>query len=330
MVVASANPLLTGGVGTGPALHVPDGFLSIPVSLIFWILTILVVAAAVRVLNERLSERQVPMIGVLAAAIFAAQMINFPVAGGTSGHMLGGALAAIVLGPWAAIVAMTAVVAVQALLFQDGGLLVMGANIFDMGILTAVVGYGIYRLAAGRGRRVRLGVAGVAAWFSMMAAALVASFQIWLSGSADPALLFPAMLAVHALIGLGEAGLTIGALAMIEAARPELTRAETVRDRGGAAWVAAGLAVAGIVTLLSPFASTNPDGLERVAADLGFAEMAQSGLTGFFSDYQVAMLGEGALSTVVAGLVGVLVIFVLLALLLRAVRRVPQPEQIGR
>ena len=103
-------------------LHIPDGFLSLVVSIIFWVITLLVLSVAVR-RTEKLDEKQVPLMGVMAAFIFAAQMINFPVAGGTSGHLLGGALAAIMLGPWAGMLVMTAVVAVQGLLFQDGGLL---------------------------------------------------------------------------------------------------------------------------------------------------------------------------------------------------------------
>ena len=107
--------------------------------------------SAIRRTQSTLGERQIPLMGVMAAFIFAAQMINFPVAGGTSGHLLGGALAAIVLGPWAGMLVMTSVIAVQALLFQDGGLLVMGANILNMGLLTVLIGYGLYR---GRSRAV--------------------------------------------------------------------------------------------------------------------------------------------------------------------------------
>ncbi len=126
-------------------LHIPDGFLSLIVSLICWVITILVIGTAISRTNKALGEKQIPLMGVMAAFIFAAQMINFPVAGGTSGHLLGGALAAIVLGPWAGMLVMTAVIAVQALLFQDGGLLVMGANIINMGLVTAAIGYGLYR-----------------------------------------------------------------------------------------------------------------------------------------------------------------------------------------
>ncbi|NUQ39275.1 MAG: energy-coupling factor ABC transporter permease, partial [Caldilineales bacterium] len=167
MPVHAAFPLI-------PALHIPDGFLSLTVAGLFWLLSILFILAAVPRVQRSLGERHIPLMGIMAAFIFAAQMINFPVAGGTSGHLLGGALAAIVLGPWAAILVMTAVVAVQALLFQDGGLVVMGANIFNMGLLTALIGFGVYRSVAGQGRlrqaqsgrRLRLLAAGAAAWLS--------------------------------------------------------------------------------------------------------------------------------------------------------------------
>src|ERR671927_1762292 len=112
-------------------LHIPDGFLSFTVSIACWIVTVITLSLAISRSNKSLGERQIPLMGVMAAFIFAAQMINFPVAGGTSGHLLGGALAAITLGPWAGMLVMTAVITVQALLFQDGGLLVMGANILN-------------------------------------------------------------------------------------------------------------------------------------------------------------------------------------------------------
>jgi cobalt/nickel transport system permease protein len=120
-------------------LHIPDGFLSIPVALALWLLTIGIVAYSLKRVNEDLGERQAPLMGVLAAAIFAGQMLNFAVAGGTSGHLMGAAIATILLGPWAAILALTCVVAVQALIFQDGGLIVLGANILNMGAIGVAV-----------------------------------------------------------------------------------------------------------------------------------------------------------------------------------------------
>ncbi|RMD57885.1 cobalamin biosynthesis protein CbiM, partial [Candidatus Parcubacteria bacterium] len=149
-----------------PALHIPDGFLSLPIALVCWGAAAVLLAIAVRRTQGELGERQIPLMGVMAAFIFAAQMINFPVAGGTSGHLLGGALAAIALGPWAGMLVMASVIAVQGLLFQDGGLVVMGANMLNMGLLTALIGYGLYRGVIGRSRGVRLAVAGIAAWLS--------------------------------------------------------------------------------------------------------------------------------------------------------------------
>ena len=223
------------------ALHIPDGFLNLVISLIFWLATLVMVGLAISRTNRSLGEKQIPLMGVMAAFIFAAQMLNFPVAGGTSGHFLGGALAAIVMGPWAGILVMTAVVSVQALLFQDGGLLVMGANIFNMGVLTAVIGFGTYRLAVNQKKGTRFIVAGIAAWVSTMAAALLASFQLWLSGTSRLEIVVPAMLGVHALIGIGEGLITAAALAFIEQTRPDLLSVEKTTAGGGRGWIYAGI-----------------------------------------------------------------------------------------
>jgi cobalt/nickel transport system permease protein len=219
-------------------MHIPDGFLSAPVSGAFYGASAFVVALAVWQTNRTLSERTVPLMGVLAAFIFAAQMMNFPVAGGTSGHMLGGALAAILVGPWAAIVVMTAVIGVQALMFQDGGLAVLGANVFNMGIVTAFVGFGVYWLASvlsdGRRQAVLVG-AFAAAWISVMLAALLTSAQLALSDTSPWSVVLPAMMGVHALIGIGEGLITAGAVAFVLATRPDLVRVAGSRPVGQAA-----------------------------------------------------------------------------------------------
>jgi cobalt/nickel transport system permease protein len=307
-----------------PAMHIPDGFLSLPIGLLCWALTIVMLAVAIRQTQNTLGERQIPLMGVMAAFIFAAQMINFPVAGGTSGHLLGGALAAIVLGPWAGILVMAAVIAVQALLFQDGGLLVMGANILNMGILTALIGYGLYRGATGQSRGIRLAVAGVAAWLSVMAAALATSLELWLSGTSALGIVVPTMLGVHALIGIGEALITIAALSFIMQTRPDLLEGEGA-PRGGLGWVIAGLAVALVVVLLAPLASADPDGLERVAMDLGFIERGVNAPYQVLPDYTIPLLGETALSTIVAGVIGALVVAALIVVLVRLLRRPTTP-----
>lgn len=289
-------------------MHIPDGFLSLVISIICWIATAGVIALAISKTNKSLGEKQIPLMGVMAAFIFAAQMINFPVAGGTSGHLLGGAMAAIVLGPWAGMLVMTSVIAVQALLFQDGGLVVMGANILNMGLVTAAVGYGLYRSASTQSKNVKLGVAGVAAWLSVMTGALLTSLELWLSGTSDLQIVIPAMLGVHALIGLGEALITVSALAFILRTRPDLLGEDSESAMGSRNWVFVGGLIALVVVLFSPLASADPDGLERVAGNLGFLDAGQSAPYSIIPDYTLPFLGETAFSTIVAGVIGILVV----------------------
>ena len=324
MLFSPIDPNFLGGA-INPALHIPDGFLSLTISIIFWVLSIGLIAMAVRRTKGELGERQVPLMGIMAAFIFAGQMINFPVAGGTSGHFLGGALAGIVLGPWAGILVMTAVIGLQALLFQDGGLLVMGANIFNMGLVTALIGYGFYRSVAGQSRGVRLAVAGVAAWLSVMAGAFFTAGQLWLSGTSPLAIVMPAMLGVHAIIGIGEALITVAALAFITQVRPDLLGVEAVKSHGGFGWVVGGLAIALLVVLISPWASADPDGLERVAEDLGFIGLGADAPYEFLSDYTIPLLGETGPSTIIAGIIGALVAAVLVVGLARFLHRAEVP-----
>jgi cobalt/nickel transport system permease protein len=301
-------------------LHIPDGFLTIVVSIICWLITVATISMAISRTNKALGEKQVPLMGVMAAFIFAAQMINFPVAGGTSGHLLGGALAAIMLGPWAGMLVMTAVIAVQALLFQDGGLLVMGANILNMGLVTAAIGYGLYRSISSGSHVMKLIVAGIAAWLSVMAGALFTSLQLWLSGTSQLQVVIPAMLFVHALIGLGEAVITVAALSFVLQARPDLLDENSESAKGSKGWVVIGIAISLIVVLLSPFASSDPDGLERVAGDLGFLQAGRAAPFSIIPDYAVPFLGETPLSTIFAGVMGLAVVGGIIALLGQGVK----------
>jgi cobalt/nickel transport system permease protein len=309
-----------GAASDNPAMHIPDGFLSLPIALFCWGATIVLLGMAIRRTRDELGERQVPLMGVMAAFIFAAQMINFPVAGGTSGHLLGGALAAITLGPWAGMLVMASVIGVQGLLFQDGGLVVMGANILNMGLLAVLIGYGLYRAVAGQSRSVRLAVSGVAAWLSVMAAALATSLELWLSGTSALRIVIPAMLGVHALIGIGEALITVAALAFIIQTRPDLLEAKA-EARGGRGWVIAGLLIALIVVFLAPLASADPDGLERVAIDMGFIGHGVGPSYQLLPDYTIPLLGKTALSTTVAGAIGMLVAAALTVIAVRLLRR---------
>jgi cobalt/nickel transport system permease protein len=227
-------------LGDALHLHAPDGFLSVPVALAMWVVTLAVLAVAVRRSNQALDERAIPLMGVTAAFIFAAQMVNFPVAGGTSGHLLGGVLAAVLLGPWAATLVMASVVGVQALVFQDGGLVVMGANILNMGIVGTLGGYAVYRAACrvlGGEERGRAPAAAVAAWVAIVAGAGAMGLQLVASGTTPAELTLPAMLGVHAVIGIGEALITVAALGLIKATRPDLL---SLRDLAGRTPLATG------------------------------------------------------------------------------------------
>lgn len=293
-----------------PAMHIPDGFLNIPVSLVGWMLSILLIGLALRQTRTDLGERQTPLMGILAAFVFAAQMINFPVVGGTSGHLIGGTLVAILLGPWAAVLVMTCVVAVQALIFQDGGLVVLGFNIFNMAVISAFVGYaaykGVMRILRDTPNSQLIG-AGVGAWLGLIAGAAACALQLAASGTSPLGVVLPAMLIVHAVIGIGEALITVGALAFIRQTRPDLIGASTPTAQGST-WVAVGLLIALAITFASPLASPDPDGLERVAEDHDFLEAAQAAPYEIIPDYQVPFIQDANLSTIAAGIIGVLIV----------------------
>nr|MBC7244606.1 energy-coupling factor ABC transporter permease [Chloroflexota bacterium] len=305
-------------------MHIPDGFLSTPVALLMWVVAIVGVAYALWRVNRELDERQVPLMGVLAAAIFAGQMLNFSVTGGTSGHLVGAALAAIVLGPWAAILVMTCVVGTQALLFQDGGLLALGANIVNMGLVGVAVGYAIYwtvrRLAGDRSWGLFAG-GFVAGWLSIVIAALLCALQLAISGTSPANVAVPAMGGIHMLIGVGEGLITAGALAFLYAARRDLLLAGKAHlPSGKGVWIV-GLAIAIVLAVLSPLASTHPDGLEWVAEQQGFIEAAREAPYELIPDYVFPGISNEAVATIVAGIVGSLIVFAITYLVAAGRRR---------
>ncbi len=213
-------------------LHAPDGFFSTPIALVFWAITAVALGISLRKAGAQLDERAVPLMGVMAAFIFAAQMFNFQIPGGTSGHMLGGVLAAILLGPYAGTIVMACVVGVQAVVFQDGGLLVLGVNIFNMGIVGTFGGYWLYRtLAAALGgeEKGRLPAAAVAAWVSVVVAAIICALQLAASDTTSLGAALIAMVGWHVLIGIGEALITVGALSFIAASRRDLLQLRDAR-----------------------------------------------------------------------------------------------------
>jgi cobalt/nickel transport system permease protein len=214
-------------------MHIPDGFISTGTAVVTYAAAAGGIGYALRRVNRELDERQVPLLGVTAAFLFAAQMMNFPVAGGTSGHLLGGALAAILLGPWAGALVLTAVVAVQALLFQDGGLLALGANVLNMALIGVLVGWLTYSSLKRPWASLAAGFA--AAWLSVVIASLAASVELAVSGTWPLGVALPAMGLVHALIGLGEGLITVGVLAFLQATRPDLLVLNRAASQAGGA-----------------------------------------------------------------------------------------------
>jgi cobalt/nickel transport system permease protein len=293
-------------------MHIPDGFLSTLVAVIFWGFSAIAVAYALRRVGKDLGERQVPLMGVLAAAIFAGQLLNFSVTGGTSGHLLGAALATILLGPWAAVIVLTSVVSIQALIFQDGGLLALGANLFNMAVIGVTVSYFVYtsvkKLA--RGRSWGLFVGGfLAAWLSIVVASLSAALQLALSGTSPANISVPAMGGIHMLIGIGEGLITVGALAFLHSARRDLFTPVGSSPKGGALVWIFGLAIALALAVLSPLASTHPDGLMWVARQHGFLEAARAPFYKVLPSYIFPGISNKALSTIVASILGTLLVF---------------------
>ncbi|MES0359688.1 MAG: energy-coupling factor ABC transporter permease [Anaerolineales bacterium] len=294
------------------ALHIPDGFLSVLLSIVLWVISMTIVAYALRRVGKDLGERQVPLMGLLAAGIFAGQMLNFTVIGGTSGHLMGAAIATILMGPWAAILIMTSVVSIQALVFQDGGLLVLGANIFNMAIVGVTVAYMAYRtviLIAGKKKTGVLIAGFMAAWLSIEIAALSVAIQLAISNTSPANLAIPAMAGVHALIGIGEGLITVGALAFLLSARPDLLQQSEAPQVGSKMVWLVGLLVAVSLVIASPLASTNPDGLEWVAMQNGFLVSAQEPMYRIIPDYLYPGISNEALATIVAGILGIVIVF---------------------
>ena len=211
-------------------MHIPDGFIDIPTSAGAALLTMAGLGVTLKAAKNKLDERSAPLIGLVAVFIFAVQMLNFPVAAGTSGHLLGGALAVVLVGPYAATLALTVVLLIQGLLFADGGLTALGLNIFNMGFVGVWVSYGIfvliYKLLARFGsNKTSVVIAGaIAAFISVPAAASAFVFEYWIGGVAtySTTTVLGAMVGTHILIGIGEAVITFLTISAVISTRKDL------------------------------------------------------------------------------------------------------------
>lgn len=297
-------------MNTDLMMHIPDGFLSAPASGFFWLLSAAIIVIALRCAEKELDERRLPMMGVMAAAIFAAQMLNFAVTGGTSGHLLGSSLVVILLGPWPAVLVMASVVVVQALVFQDGGLLALGANLFNMAVVGVAVSYFVVRIINRLGNEKRWAImAGAfgAGWLSIFIASLVAALQLAVSGTSPANIALPAMGGIHALIGIGEGLITAAAAGVVLAARPEVIMAQYGKKSEKSIWLV-GMLLSVLLVVFAPLASSHPDGLEWVAEELGFMHTAREPLFELIPDYVFPGIGNEALATIVAGVIGVVIV----------------------
>jgi cobalt/nickel transport system permease protein len=321
-------------------VHVPDGFLDVQTSVATGIVAAAAVGSALRRSRAELDERNAPLAGLTAAFIFAVQMLNFPVGMGTSGHLMGGTLAAALVGPWTAVLCVSVVLVVQAVLFADGGLTALGTNITLMAVVTVAVGWTVVKLVLAvlpkrTGSVVPAAVIGALVSVPAVAAAFVVLYAVGGEANLPIGALVASMVGWHTLIGIGEAvitGLTVGA---VVAVRPDLVYAARglrpvlqLRQRDGStvpaelerptrrqprpvrAVVLVGTAVALVLAgFVSFFASGNPDGLEYVAAEQGFLATARDHLLGGF-----ALADYGDVGDIPVGLAGVLGVLITVAI----------------
>jgi cobalt/nickel transport system permease protein len=308
---------------TSSEMHIPDGFLDTKTVVATGALAAAGLGTALYQVHRNFPRRKIPLLGLGAAFVFAAQMINFPIPGGTSGHLIGSVLIAVLLGPSAAVVVMSSVLIVQSLLFADGGITTLGANIFNMGIVGAVGGYWIFRAVRGivGGSRGTVMGAAFAAWCATVLAAVFCAGELAASQRAPWALVFPAMTWVHMVIGIGEALITSLVIVAIGRTRPELLEPQGGQTRApayGSFIIYGALLCAAVALFLAPFACPWPDGLDKVARTLGFEQAASAAaIPSPLPDYHFPGIASAPLATSLAGLAGTLLVFILTFLLAR-------------
>ncbi len=285
-------------------MHIPDGFLSTPVWTALNVAAVPAVGVLARRAQHGFDPSRVPLLGVMGAFVFAAQMINFPVGVGASGHLVGGALLAFTLGPAAAAVTMTAILAIQALAFQDGGILALGANVMNMAVLGVLVACLPYRLwGAGRWRKpaIFLGAA-----LSVMVSAMAAVSQLLLSGIPMTSAVLGISLGVFAVTAAIEGTITVAVAGALETMQPDFLR----KPAGGSFAIGAlagGAVLLAVVGVL--FASAHPDGLEQLAELTGISGQARAFLDTPLADYEAAFFRSSWLRKASAGMVGIVLIF---------------------
>ena len=294
-------------------MHVPDGFINAQVSIGSGIVSFATLWAYVRNAKNLVADKLIALTGMMSALIFVLQMINFPIAAGTSGHLLGGALAVIVLGPHLGIICISIVVVIQSLLFADGGLSALGINVFNMAIVTSLVGWLVitsWKKLFGEANISIISGSIVAGLLSVIFSSIAFVFEYALGGTVAVPLssVLLAMLSTHLLIGLGEGVITALIVSLLLRVRSDLVYVKTNEHVSNNTSSIYGLFIFLLLcfTLITPYASSSPDGLESVAENFGFLET--DGLVLFLNNYGISGLNNSFLSTIISAVLGIVVV----------------------
>ena len=294
-------------------MHVPDGFINAQVSAATGVISLGTLWVYIRNAKNLVADKLIALTGMMSALIFVLQMINFPIAAGTSGHLLGGALAVIVLGPSLGVICISIVVVIQSLLFADGGLSALGVNVLNMAIITSLTGWLIitsWKELFGDSRFSLISGSVIAGLLSVVFSSIAFVLEYAIGGTVSVPLgsVFIAMISTHLFIGLGEGIITAIIISLLLRVRSDLVYVNTKKNKSNSLSTSYGIFIILILslTLITPYASSDPDGLESVATEFGFEET--DGLVLLLNDYGISSINNNFLSTILSALLGILTI----------------------
>ena len=302
-------------------MHVPDGFMNVTMSAATGVISFGTLWAYIRSAKDLIADKFIALTGMMSALIFVLQMINFPVAAGTSGHLLGGALAVIVLGPRLGLICLSVVVIIQSLLFADGGLSALGVNVLNMAIVTSATSWFIVKYwikFIGKNKTSIVTVSVLAGILSVVFSSIAFTIQYAIGGtiSIPVGTVLIAMVTTHLIIGLGEGIITALIITLLMRVRPDLVYAYDRSDENTTKVSFYGLFIILILllSLITPFASSSPDGLESVAEEFGFTQT--EGVVLLLDDYGINAINNNFLSTILSAILGVTVVAVIFNLII--------------
>lgn len=294
-------------------MHVPDGFINAQVSAATGIISLGTLWAYIRNAKNLVADKLIALTGMMSALIFVLQMINFPIAAGTSGHLLGGALAVIVLGPSLGVICISIVVVIQSLLFADGGLSALGVNVLNMAIITSLTGWftiTFWKKLFGESQFTLISWSVIAGLLSVVFSSIAFVLEYAIGGTVSVPLgnVLIAMISTHLLIGLGEGVITALIVSLLLRVRSDLVYVNSKKNKSNTLSTSYGVFIALILslTLVTPYASSSPDGLESVASDFGFEET--DGVVLLLEDYGISSINNNFVSTTLSALLGILAI----------------------